>query len=58
MRGDNELKAAVQEQMQSMADEVEPLTYHEVYDFTDEEVDRAMELQNSARVLIIWAAGD
>lgn len=54
MRSDNEIKAAVQEMMRYMANEVEQLSYYEAYDFTDEEVDRAMELQLASSVTITW----
>ena len=57
MRSDTEIKAAVQAEMQSWANEVDPLTYYEVYDFTDEEVDRAMELQLTSGVTITWKEG-
>ena len=49
-----EIKNAVREQMTSMAEDVEPLSYAEAYDFNDDEVAKAMELQQKARITITW----
>lgn len=52
------IKNAVREQMTSMAEEVEPLSYAEAYDFLDGEIEMAMQMQSTARITITWDEDD
>src|SRR5699024_5520356 len=50
VRSDDEIMEAVQQRMRGMAHTAGPMGYEEVYGFTPEEVERAMEYQSRRMV--------
>lgn len=58
MRSDRDIKAAVATEITELIDDVEPLSYHEVYEFDDDEIQRAKTLEHRAKVTITFDADD
>lgn len=50
----DEIRKAVIDEMAAAARDVEALTYAEIYDFDDAEIEEACKLQASATVVIVF----
>lgn len=52
----NEIKDAVRKEMAEAAEDVDALTYAEVYGFEDEQIEEALTLQGTATVTVTFPA--
>ncbi|NWN86997.1 MAG: hypothetical protein HLX51_00420 [Micrococcaceae bacterium] len=58
MRSDEDIKVAVATEMTELIDDVEPLSYHEVYEMDDDEIQRAKTFERRATATITFDADD
>lgn len=58
MRSDADIKKAVAIEMTELIEDVEPVSYREVYEMTDEEIEHAKDYERRAEVTITFDADD